>query len=228
MYLDEALEDGFKIKTPSGDATIEILYIGDLVLSSGQIVASDPFLISGTAPFEDSVEPGKYPIILSIAHIEEDERIALATVQFSKRKPERWRMATTAKPSSRRYTEYGQVTIVEGIYDHIVDYGCSSFADFELASWIAQKMAENDAYIYKLTERMQENYRNTREWAVVHPNPASELDIALFSSGGGDGSYHSFWGLAGEETVCLTTDFQMFEPFFTKENKDFEVTLYSG
>jgi hypothetical protein len=55
---------------------------------------------------------------------------------------------------------------------------------------------------------MRENYVNTREWAIVTLDPTTGLNVAMFSSGIGDGSYYSYWGCTDDsELVCLTTDF---------------------
>ena len=54
------------------------------------------------------------------------------------------------------------------------------------------------------------NYENTREWAIVTLDQSTGLNLAMFSSGGGDGAYYSYWGFAGDdEIVCLTTDFEV-------------------
>ena len=44
-------------------------------------------------------------------------------------------------------------------------------------------------------------------WAV-HRVPGSELEVAVFAAGLGDGAYRSWWGLgAGGQAVSLVTDF---------------------
>ena len=57
---------------------------------------------------------------------------------------------------------------------------------------------------------MQAQYADTREWAVLPVPGAAGLDVALFSSGMGDGAYSSYWGFdAGGQAVCLLTDFDI-------------------
>ncbi len=215
MYLEEALENGAKLKTVQGEVIVESRLIGELYLPTGRVVACDPFLVYDTEPFDQEVEPGKYPLTLSIAHYEEgDQRIALATIHFREEKPKSWTTATTSTPGSRRYRTRGNVTTVEGIYNYIVDYGCGSFMDAQAAVFLTERLRADPDYMYGLAEQMRENLAPTREWAIVTLEPNTGLNLGIFSSGGGDGDYYSYWGIAGDdeddEIVCLTTDFEIF------------------
>ncbi len=211
MYLEKALKNGAKLETSQGQVIIQCHRIGELELPTGKVVACDPFLVYDSEPFEQEIEPGKYPIVLSIARYRSgDERIALATIQFDEKKPKKWITATTARPGSRRYTTRGNVTTVEGIYDYIVDYACGSFMDAQAATFLDSRLQADPDFMYGVAEKMRENSANTREWAIVTLDPSTGLNLAMFSSGGGDGAYYSYWGIAGEdEIVCLTTDFQI-------------------
>jgi len=55
-------------------------------------------------------------------------------------------------------------------------------------------------------------------WAM-HQLPDSDLNVALFSSGLGDGWYHSYWGISeGDRIVTLITDFG-FGQFIAEESE---------
>jgi hypothetical protein len=50
----------------------------------------------------------------------------------------------------------------------------------------------------------------TSTWCDHRPDRFSTDNVAIFSSGWGDGMYSTYWGLdAGDRPVCLVTDFQV-------------------
>jgi hypothetical protein len=154
MSLEQALENNAELDDVySEKAVIERRLIGEIFLPTGRIVACDPFLVYDSEPFEQDVEPGKYPLTLSIAHFDTDQRIVLAAIHFSAKKPKTWITATTARPGSRRYTTRGNVTIVEGVYNFIVDYGCASYMDAQAATTLVERSDEDQDYMYGLADR---------------------------------------------------------------------------
>src|SRR5690349_14971697 len=79
-----------------GNYVTEVREIGLLNLISGSIVACDPFYYFGSRiePFAIQVEPGIYPVILSIAHDEKHGAIIMAAMlRFSDQRPVKWAMA---------------------------------------------------------------------------------------------------------------------------------------
>lgn len=213
MSLEQALVNGARLSVFGGHAVIECRPIGKLFLPSGRIVACDPFLVYDADPFERKVKPGRYPVRLSIAHLGTDQRIAAATIAFAPRKkPREWWMAMTPNPRTSRCIRRGNIVSIERVSDLIVDYGCASFMDAEAARRLNQKWAKDGDYIYRLAELMRPNYGDTREWAMPILDPKKGLNLAMFSSGVGDGGYFSYWGYdkshdGTREPVCLTIDF---------------------
>jgi hypothetical protein len=85
-----------------GDATMRVVEVGDLVLPTGRIVASDlDYTRSDYAPaYTRAVPPGRYPVQLALlgwpsspANDPFREHVACARVQFQKVPIERWEMA---------------------------------------------------------------------------------------------------------------------------------------
>jgi len=61
--------------------------IADLHLPTGKLVACDPFCFVGSEPFELPLPCGIFPVILSVAHIVDDQRVAFASIRFRNSTP---------------------------------------------------------------------------------------------------------------------------------------------
>ncbi|AZV53216.1 DUF4241 domain-containing protein [Bacillus sp. NMCC46] len=62
-------------------------------------------------------------------------------------------------------------------------------------------------YLYEeFAEALAQNYKHTWDWLVTRFH--DKVDIAMFTTGFGDGMYPSFWGIdQNGEPTCLVTDF---------------------
>lgn len=115
-------------------------------------------------------------------------------------------MAT--KHNTRQLVTSGQdvTTLKEGeIYGYGVDAGTGAFMDItgaeELSSFLTQK---EDNY-ERLIEEMELTYKHTRNWLLWQ---RGDNNVAMFSSGWGDGYYASYIGYDGDNNICrLVTDF---------------------
>ncbi|TKD56799.1 DUF4241 domain-containing protein [Bacillus sp. S2(2019)] len=71
--------------------------LGYIEITSGQIVACDPFVSEGDQSFTRKVAQGKYPILLLVKRLESgDERIAYAMIKFTNEQAIEWELATRA------------------------------------------------------------------------------------------------------------------------------------
>ena len=195
----DALQAG---ETPSewdGEKRIERREIGRLRLPSGRVIGADPMVEPDLPPFDRVVEPGEYPVHLAIAHFPKgaDQRIAAAWLVFGSAAIARWAPAgldgtARCQPKPGEPAAYG------------VDSGTGSFLSPEAA--VAMTAQPSDQFAERMTEQMRETYVDTREWAMVEL--PGQLNVAIFSSGFGDGAYASYWGLDGnDKPVVLLTDF---------------------
>lgn len=198
-----ALQDGARVTSDAGELTIEHREIGSLRLPSGRVVAADAIVEAALPPFARRVVPGRYPVRLAIAHIgaARDQRVALAWVAFAQAPVARWEPARLeGRPASEDPAEgsaYG------------VDSGTGSFLSPEAAAPFTALVL--NGFDERVSAPMEATYADTRNWAVVEVGEG--LDVALFSSGYGDGAYASYWGLdeAGAP-VLLVTDFGLLDP----------------
>lgn len=71
--------------------------IGHIEITSGQIVAYDPFVSEGDQSFTRKVAIGKYPILLLVKRLESGvERVAYAMIKFTNEQAIEWELATRA------------------------------------------------------------------------------------------------------------------------------------
>lgn len=189
-------------------ASVAVYQLPDLLLPSGRIRASD-FLVGGGEPFTRDVPPGRHPLALVAAKIDEGhERIALAVIRFSARSVASWEMAVT--PGRDLATlKPGQV------FGYGVDSGTGSFCDASAAPLLEQANEEDVGFPHRVMAEMRRSHQPTRDWIHIEtPNGSA----AGFSSGYGDGSYASYFGLddTGNPVVLLTdfniVDWQAAEP----------------
>jgi hypothetical protein len=207
----QAFQPQQKLTTPLGHITFGQYQVGELVLNSGKLVACDPLVFPDSEPFTASLPPGRYPVILSVAHIHKkkeqkhDERVAYAMLRLSQKTIVRWEMAT--RP--------GQTlsTLEEGeIFGYGVDSGTGCFMDEEAAQIIDESIYSTGAYeeslINRLEGELEKNYRPTWDWAVLCVNQKNQANVIAFHSGWGDGIYASYLGYDSENKIAsVVTDF---------------------
>jgi hypothetical protein len=189
--------------TSAGETHVfSVHQIGRLVLPSGRLAASDPFVDPAPKPFELRVAPGSYPIDLAVSELGgDDQRVAFARIAFQPTPVQSWAMALVGKQDP---AELG----VDGIYGYGVDAGTGCFMSPEAGELLEQRMNADEQYFEKIIADMEATYRHTWSWVLFQPDTASSPNIAAFSSGYGDGVYASYSGLGpGGELICVVTDF---------------------
>jgi hypothetical protein len=182
----------------------DVASIGSLRIPTGKIVACDPYFCSTEPPFGRAVPPGDYEVQLRL--VESDDwglRVALARVVLS--------------PDARTVDVEEAFRESTGSNAYLVDSGVGSFMDLRARDAFAEVLEEhyrqNPTGNYYTDVLAAELARNAPapdqpgKW-VLHELPGADLNVAIFSSGLGDGSYQSFWGLdARGEPTSLVTDF---------------------
>jgi len=194
---------------------IELLEIGDLNVPSGQIVVCDPLVNSQTEPLTKKVKPGKYPIKIYVAKTKESgDRYAIAKLEFSNKRAEKWVMAL------RKEDDINELTDEADYFGFPVDAGLGGFYDFEsgkeyqkFESDFMKANPEGNLYDdffaaeFKKNAKDQNDPTDYGDW-INFQLPNSELNITMFHSGYGDGSYPSYWGIdKNGEIVSLVIDF---------------------
>jgi hypothetical protein len=179
--------------------------IGQLVVTSGALAASDPFVSPDPPPFTQAIPAGRYPVSVAIARFgeseERDERVAFAQIELSHSPVHSWTMALTEgqDPAALEH---------DGFFGYGVDAGTGCFMDLVAGQLLAKRMDRDDEYFNVIIDEMERTYRDTRSWLDWRPSPEHDANIICFSSGWGDGHYPSFFGFCSEGHLCaLLTDF---------------------
>lgn len=196
--------DKFLEKLPD-DITIREQSLGKINLPTGKIIANDPVCNFQKDPFERTVAPGEYPVMLYMAHIESDQRVAFAEIRFTEELPADFEIATIAGDDISKLGD-------DDFFGYGVDSGTGGFMDETVCGELEELHNQADDYIFKpLDDALEESYVPTYDTANVCL-PDSELNVVAFSSGFGDGTYPSFWGFDKNGELCsLITDFMVID-----------------
>jgi Protein of unknown function (DUF4241) len=220
--FQKAFRDGETFHTSYlGEFHVERREIGQLVVPTGRLVACDPLVFPETRPFRKLVPAGRYPVVLSIAHIPPpkgngppDQRIACAMLCLGRRVPRRWQMAVKTGQRLRGLKP-------DEFYGYPVDSGTGCFMDLKAAGALDRRMRDDPDYFERLIKAAKAVYVHTRDWADFQLEAETGLNVVFFSSGFGDGTYPSYWGYDGAGGLaCLVTDFRV----LTREGAFEEVT----
>jgi len=200
----ELFVDGRKIQTEYSGVTLRCHSAGDLVLSTGKIVACDPAVSPDTPPFAIGVPPREYPVLLSVAHYAKDQRVAYAMLKFNDEKPARWEMALLPNQDLASLKK-------DEVFCYGVDSATGCFMDAGAAQVLVANM-DSDVYFEMIAEEMDKTYVDTWSWANITLDTSTGANIICFSTGLGDGVYASYFGLDDEgRALCLVTDFGIFD-----------------
>lgn len=195
------------VAAPRGPVACFVRHVGDLILSTGEIVACDPLVFPEAEPFTVGVAPGAYPVLLAIAQVSEtDQRVAFAKLQFESGDPVTWQMAVVhgQDPSTLE---------PDHIFGYSVDAGTGCFMDRAAAALLADRMSGDDEYYETIIDAMEKTDVPTWSYATVRPSAQHEDNCVAFSSGWGDGVYASYFGYSAAGTLtCLVTDFAVLWP----------------
>lgn len=187
----------------------QVVTIGELCLPTGRIVACDPYFCADAMPYSRIVARGRHSVQLRVvASPEWGRRVALARVLLEPRVK-----AITFEPA---------VTAADRPGSYFVDSGTGSFMDESARESFTDVFAnfyrsnrQGNYYTDVLASEFKKSAINPTDSAdlglwTLHRLPKSELNVAIFSSGLGDGAYQSFWGLDRNGIpVSLVTDFRI-------------------
>jgi hypothetical protein len=204
--LTQALVAGKTLRDEYRTYKVSLVDAAPLVLTTGKIVACDPFTAWNPSPFARTVRKGRYPVTLSIAKIGKDTRVGLAMVRFRKGDVAGWEMATKRGQTIAKLKPGHS-------YGYGVDAGAGCFADaaafanLELIDRIERENGGDEGW---LLPRVQQRFF-ADNWAAAVLDAKTKANVVLFASGWGDGFYTSWWGLSKRrDVVCLVTDFGVY------------------
>ena len=185
---------------------LQIIKIGKLKLSSGRLIACDPFYAGETftLPFDLNLPIGDYDVDLCIADLKNwGKRVAFSRLLISLNKTTKWDLISLIKTNNGNDSFYG------------VDAGLGCFMD----SITAVSLANEINSFYKISpdgnyyeDKMAKDFDESDNWANHFPKTDSDLNCIIFSSGLGDGIYSSYVGYDKNNNItCVVTDFQLFD-----------------
>lgn len=213
--LHLALKDGQEVESAEERITLRRRAIGELIVTSGRIVACDPkWLEQAEPPFLTPIAPGHYPVNLSIAHFPDgNQRVAYATVQVQECAPVRWEIARRegdavgAAHASAYSVDSGKGCFMDAALLYLLIERSAADADDET---FYERMNIGAGYEDAIDEAMERTRVPTWGWANISPEPGSIANMVVFSSGLGDGAYATYAGHdADNGLVCFTTDFAL-------------------
>lgn len=181
---------------------ITVTLIGELNLPTGEIIACDPLTAGADWPaLSRKVKPGRYPVSL----LEAQGRVAAAILRFRSGTPVRWQLATL--PNQDTSALKG-----DEIFGYPVDTGLGSFMDKTAMVLMSEQQDKLEAEQNYYDDVLAVEFESNQDRLMHHPVAGNPLNIAMFSSGWGDGVYPSFWGLdAAGAPLLLMTDFGVLE-----------------
>lgn len=187
-----------------GDHKIEIRHLpSPVVVTSGRIAVADPLTPASGRVLARQVPPGRFRVMISVATIDAEQRIAAAVMHVGRPPIARWVIAhfDGIKPpkSADQLPTFG------------VDAGTAGFMDALVLESLRAAPDEAEppvqaALVPQLTATT--SAANSGQWIA---DPISGRNVIAFTSGWGDGTYASYWALDGAgQPVCLVIDFDLF------------------
>ena len=204
LDYSELLQDGLEVRTAWGSANLKRHQVGHLVTPTGKIVACDPLVFPETSAFTVQLSPGRYPVILSVAHFDRDQRVAYASILIKEGRVHHWEMALLPDQ------DVGSLEPGE-VFCYGVDSGTGSFMDSTASRILDERMNDDEDYSEALIAEMDKTYVPTWSWANVEMDTETKANLIMFSSVLGDGGYASYFGFDEDHhPMILVTDFGVF------------------
>ena len=170
------------------------LEVAHINITSGRIIAADSLVpLTTSVPFTVVAPQGKFPVVLSLTHIDGHDRVAYAVIEFSSRQPASWEMAV---PEGHSLAELDKGTT----FGFPVDSWHAGFLDADAASaW-----GEGSATTLKEEHEAHDGLWNEHEFVGTQAN------MVTFFSGYGSGRYACYFGRGPQgEIVSLVADFRI-------------------
>jgi hypothetical protein len=219
MSIYSRIDYNIYFDNPAIDTTsLELIKLGDLHLSTGKVVACDPFVgLWNTKPFLKAVEPGSYPVTASIAKTEKSgDRYAVVKLELRNEKAVKWELAISDGDDISNLMD-------DEYLGYPVDAGLGCFCDLETQEyyykWGDQFLIEKPganlyddffAAEFKKNAVNPDDPNDIGDWLNFYLPNRPDLNVIMFHSGYGDGAYGCYWGIADNGEICsLVVDFQV-------------------
>src|SRR5262249_26871964 len=149
------IQDGIEVGTAWGNAILKCRNLGDLITPTGKIVACDPFVFPETAAFNVQLNPGRYPVVLSVAHFgDTDQRVAYASIRIRDGQPHHWELAVLPNQDVNALEP-------DHIFCYGVDAGTGCFMDLKASQALIERMNDDEDYFQALIAELEKTYVHT-------------------------------------------------------------------
>lgn len=187
---------------------METFEVGDIHLSSGQLVACDPLLTSDKDPFDVDFPVGNFPVLV---HKERESNcVAYVEIAFGNKEITDWKLAIT---QGQKLEELKG----EEIFGFPVASGMACFMDIEvqkdlneLEQKLFQRKGDDFRGIYEefFHEHFFDENGAIHQFSFLKPDSDKGGNIFAFEAGYGEGFYASYIGFDKENNpVKLVTEF---------------------
>ncbi|MFX1449425.1 MAG: DUF4241 domain-containing protein [Promethearchaeota archaeon] len=200
----KAFDNGKVYKGGVGYAIIRCYEAGELNISSGKLIACDPFSSLESEPLDENLKPGKYPVIISVVHYDVAADVASAMIRFKDGIPNKW-------VNALGYDNHGRELAIP------VDSAHACFIDAQSAQNLHDSLYAKgwdqkayDKFQQRIEDSMKKNFFLFADITITKENKGE--NIIVFSSGYGDGGYPCYWGYNENGIICLLIDFLVFDP----------------
>lgn len=188
---------------------LETYEVGNIHISSGFIVASDPLISPHHSAFTQEFPKGDFPVLL---HKERESNcIAYAEIVFDKSQiAENWSLALCDNQNLKDLKD-------EEIYGYLVESGMGSLMDKD--SQTALNKLEQELFHKKSADFMgiyeeffHPHFRDEKgaidQFAILKPYDKESENLVAFETGYGEGFYASYIGYSKDnQVVKLITEF---------------------
>ncbi len=186
--------------------------IGWVNFPTGKVIVCDPLAYPDTTPYQRNIPPGKHPVIIySASNTALGERHTIAQLKLNDNKAVKWELAlregedTSEIKNKGEFFGYPVDAGMAGIYDYQTALAYEAFAEEFM-----QRHPDGNMYDDYFEAEFKKNAQTPEDcgdW-INHTLPNSNSNMAIFTSGYGDGIYPAYWGLDKDgELTSLVLDF---------------------
>jgi hypothetical protein len=209
-----SFDDGETVTALGYDIVMRRRNVGDLHLPTGELIACDPLKYLETEPFEAEIEPGSFPLILIIAQLRDDSRIAYAMLEVGDEEAVRWERAELQEDDDSNLLHFDA--------GYPVDSSVGCFMDADTASVLMDYnqavRSEDDEFKRALHSGFNRHRHKGYTWTNVDLRRdvkirgAQDLNVICFETGYGPGLYETWIGFDRDDRICrVVTDLDVLD-----------------